>query len=242
MVMLRFRHAFILSLTIHLVLLPGMGWLAGDWLKAESVTQIIELELATGSSGPGMGPVAAAEPLASQTASSSLTAAPLVAPEQQVDETTSPITEHSAQPQTVKHGASPFTGGASAGTPGYNQPQSVGGGSGNGSNASEGIGAGSAPTGTQAVILPPRVLERQEPEYPASARRANQEGIVGLRIEILANGSPGNISVVRTSGYQALDSAAESAVRNWRFVPARNSQSGAPVASVTVLSVAFRLR
>jgi protein TonB len=105
-----------------------------------------------------------------------------------------------------------------------------------------GSGAGPGSGAVQSVILPPQVLKRYEPEYPMSARRANQEGVVGLRIEILANGLPGDISVARSSGYETLDSAAEVSVRNWRFVPARDSQSGAPVASVTVLSVAFRLR
>jgi protein TonB len=120
--------------------------------------------------------------------------------------------------------------------------QGGGGGSGNGSGFGSGSGTGTGSGTAQSVILPPQVLKRYEPDYPMSARRANQEGVVGLRIEILENGLPGDIRIARSSGYEALDDAAEAAVRNWRFVPARDSQSGAPVASVTVLSVAFRLR
>lgn len=115
----------------------------------------------------------------------------------------------------------------------------VGSGSGIGTGSGSGIGTGG---GSGKGILAPQVLKRVEPEYPLSARQANQEGVVSLRIEILTSGRPGTVRVAHSSGHQALDDAAVAAVKNWQFVPARVSQTGAPIPSVTVLSVAFRLR
>ncbi|KYZ76240.1 hypothetical protein AXX12_07310 [Anaerosporomusa subterranea] len=248
---LSFRQAFIVSLTIHLLLVPGMGWLAGGWLKSEPTSQLIEIELVAGGSGPGSGSGMAATatmPFSQAAPPSPLPTLPVLPsePETVADENiaAAPVTSSAIIPQAPSGIDSGPVNGSSSG---LGHGQGGGGGSGNGSEFGSGSGTGSGSgsssgSGTsQSVILPPQVLKRYEPEYPMSARRANQEGVVGLRIEILANGLPGNISVARSSGYEALDDAAEAAVQSWRFVPARDSQSGAPVASVTVLSVAFRL-
>jgi protein TonB len=244
---LSFRQACIVSLTIHLLLVPGMGWLAGGWLKSEPASQLIEIELVAGGSGPGSGMAAAAAMPFSQAAQSPLPTLPVLPsePEPVTDEniTAAPATSSVFIPQSQ---SGIDSGSVNAASSGLGHGQGGGGGSGDGSElgsgSGTGTGSGSGSGTAQSVLLPPQVLKRFEPEYPMSARRANQEGVVGLRIEIQANGLPGAISVARSSGYEALDDAAEAAVRNWRFVPARDSQSGAPVASVTVLSVAFRLR
>lgn len=241
--MLSFRQAFILSLTIHLVLLPGMGWLAGGWLKTESVSQVIELELAAGGSVLGYGTAAAAEPTDQAQPHNSPVITPVAPPDPEpaMQDAIGPVMPNTVESQSVA------TGTVAGSVPGHASGLNQSNGSGN-ARVGSGSGTGTAPDGaggsarTPSVILPPRVLDRQEPEYPIEARRANQEGVVGLRIEILENGSPGSIRVARSSGYPALDAAAETAVRNWRFVPARDSLSGVSVASVTVLSVAFRLR
>lgn len=96
--------------------------------------------------------------------------------------------------------------------------------------------------GSPSVIDKPGILFKVEPAYPVAARRAGQEGTTLLQIEILANGLPGEISVVRSSGCDLLDEAAVTAVRKWQFAPAKDRSSGRAVACYTTLPVSFNLR
>ena len=58
------------------------------------------------------------------------------------------------------------------------------------------------------------------PSYPHMARRMGLQGKVVLNVEVLANGSCGQINVAQSSGHAALDNNALSAVKTWHFVPA----------------------
>jgi periplasmic protein TonB len=60
-----------------------------------------------------------------------------------------------------------------------------------------------------------------------------------LEIVIKSDGSVGEVTVLRGLGY-GLDDRAVSAVRNWRFAPAR--RLGAPVDVIVEVEVAFSLR
>lgn len=77
------------------------------------------------------------------------------------------------------------------------------------------------------------------PTYPEIARQRGEQGRTVLRVNVGADGLPLQISVAVSSGYKVLDSAAMSAVREWRFVPARSD--GMPVAAVAEVPVRFRL-
>ena len=77
------------------------------------------------------------------------------------------------------------------------------------------------------------------PEYPELARRRSEQGRVVLRVEVSMDGRPLEISVARSSGFGILDSAAENAVREWRFVPA--TEGGRPVPATAEVPVQFRL-
>jgi protein TonB len=61
-----------------------------------------------------------------------------------------------------------------------------------------------------------------------------------LRVEILADGKAGIVSVDQTSGHAILDDAALSAVQRWRFSPAMDGNF--PIKSVVHLPVRFDLR
>ena len=98
-------------------------------------------------------------------------------------------------------------------------------------------GGGGSRGGTAA----PSILAKVDPVYPLAARQAGLEGTVILRVEILANGRPGEISVARSTGYGMLDEAAITAVGKWQFVPAKDRTSGRTVACTTTLPVSFRL-
>jgi protein TonB len=85
----------------------------------------------------------------------------------------------------------------------------------------------------------PDLSRNLPPAYPATAIERRWEGTVLLRIRIDKLGRVTNVSVARTSGYPLLDSAAATAVRQWRGVPAR--RGGQAVATVEVLPVQFKL-
>ena len=91
------------------------------------------------------------------------------------------------------------------------------------------------------AIIPPRLQYREMPVYPESARSQRREGIVKLRLEILATGKLGRIEIVKSSGDKAMDTAAMQAANRWVFLPARDAVSGAPTTVTTTVLFAFKL-
>ena len=63
-----------------------------------------------------------------------------------------------------------------------------------------------------------------------------------LKIQILENGRSGYINVYRSSGSDLLDDAAAAAVRQWRFTPAKDRDSGQAVVCDTTIPVVFCLK
>lgn len=82
--------------------------------------------------------------------------------------------------------------------------------------------------------------ENPKPAYPFVARRRGQEGQVFLNVEVLPDGTAGQVEIARSSGFRSLDEAARHAVARWRFLPAR--QNGAPVAARVTVPVRFSLQ
>ncbi|MCR6687550.1 energy transducer TonB [Pseudoxanthomonas sp.] len=76
------------------------------------------------------------------------------------------------------------------------------------------------------------------PAYPRDALRSGSEGRVVVSIEVGADGTPTDVSVVERSGDRALDRAALQAARQWRFEPA--IRDGKAVAATVRLPVDFR--
>lgn len=83
------------------------------------------------------------------------------------------------------------------------------------------------------------LADNAPPKYPVTALRAGVEGMVLVRAEIGADGTPTDVGYARRSGDRDLDRAALSAVRNWRFRPAL--RNGKAVASVIQVPVDFVL-
>jgi len=83
----------------------------------------------------------------------------------------------------------------------------------------------SAEPSLASVVTPPSFgasyLNNPKPFYPLASRRLGEEGITMLRVQVSAEGVPQQIQVERSSGSSRLDMAAQKAVRDWRFVPAR---------------------
>ena len=102
---------------------------------------------------------------------------------------------------------------------------------------------GSAPPAVTAPLVPPRPVAgtdtNRAPTYPDVARRRGDQGRVILRVSVSAEGTPLAVELKETSGHLSLDAAAQSAVRQWRFIPA--IQDGRAVTAVAEVPVRFRL-
>jgi periplasmic protein TonB len=87
----------------------------------------------------------------------------------------------------------------------------------------------------------PRLVREVKPNYTADAMRAQIEGLVELEIVVLADGTVGRVSLVRSLDSRfGLDQEAINAVRNWRFEPGRRLGKAIPVRVGVELS--FNLR
>ncbi len=86
----------------------------------------------------------------------------------------------------------------------------------------------------------PRPLRTPAPVYPQSARAKNQQGTIIFTASISSTGRIQSLRRAKSSGYAALDQAAERTVRRWRFAPA--TQNGVAVAASLRIPIAFRLQ
>ena len=75
------------------------------------------------------------------------------------------------------------------------------------------------------------------PRYPPQALRRGESGTVTVRVQIGADGVPGEVSVANSSGSRLLDRAAQDAVRRWRFRPAL--ANGQPVGGTVMVPITF---
>lgn len=103
--------------------------------------------------------------------------------------------------------------------------------------------ASATPSMATAPITPARPVSGMEtdraPIYPEIARRRGEQGRVLLRVQVAADGLPTDVSVAKSSGYAALDNAALTALRQWRFVPA--TSGGTAIAAIAVVPIRFQL-
>lgn len=102
----------------------------------------------------------------------------------------------------------------------------------------------SAPAASaEPVVEPPRFnlayLNNPAPSYPVFAKRSREQGKVLLRVQVDAAGRVAGIEVHESSGHERLDKAALAAVRQWRFVPAR--QGDRAVSGVAIVPITFQL-
>ncbi|MEN8261766.1 MAG: energy transducer TonB, partial [Pseudomonadota bacterium] len=89
------------------------------------------------------------------------------------------------------------------------------------------------------VITEAQASKTISPVYPRISRRRGEEGVVVISVQILANGKVDSIKIIKSSGYQRLDKAAQNAAWATLFTPAK--RLGQNVDSSTELSFAFRL-
>jgi len=99
----------------------------------------------------------------------------------------------------------------------------------------------------QASAGPPDVVEASlirnrplEPEYPDGALRKNIEGWVELSFMVTADGKVTNIKILDSAPAGVFDAAATKALSRMRYKP--TLQAGKPIAVITKLRIAFRVK
>ncbi|HYE37405.1 energy transducer TonB [Methylocaldum sp.] len=100
-----------------------------------------------------------------------------------------------------------------------------------------------APVPPPAPVIPPRFnanyLRNPPPAYPVLSRRQREQGKVVLRVLVSAGGGAERVDIRTSSGFDRLDAAALEAVKQWKFVPAR--QGDQPVPAWVLVPISFSL-
>lgn len=97
-----------------------------------------------------------------------------------------------------------------------------------------------APPSVPAEVVPPRLLEQVQPEYPSRARRRRLEATVTVVVWVEADGSVERTTVKSVSARgMGFEDAAKAAARKSRFAP--GTEDGTPKAMWTEMVFQFRL-
>jgi TonB family protein len=99
--------------------------------------------------------------------------------------------------------------------------------------------AWAGPMKVEGNVKPPKVVNKVEPEYPASARDAKIEGNVAVKIVIDKQGRVLNPTIAESSGNADLDRSAMDTVAQWTFQPA--TLNGKPVEVYFTITIRFAL-
>lgn len=247
------RKAIASSIVFHILFLGIAGWLARDFFIPLDPETYIELELLTDAAAAGStsndsssaaqdaqqaAALQQAAPVMKSTSTVVASAAPKVV--EVTDELAVVAVEASASQASSDHEQENTS--SAAGTTGEGSANESGKGTaGNGSGGSGKAGNGSGNSSGATQVTRPSILSKVEPTYPEAARMAGIQGTVQVKIQILANGLPGEVTVNRSSGQDSLDEAAIEAVSQWRFIPAKNRE-GISIMCYTTMPIVFRLR
>lgn len=117
----------------------------------------------------------------------------------------------------------------------------IGSGRGDGVGPGTGGGFGDGMYKAGSGVTWPEAIKEEKPTYTAEAMRLKLQGDVLLDIEILANGTVGNVRVKRSlDRVHGLDEEAMRVARLWLFKPARD-KNGKTVPVVAELAIGFTL-
>ena len=235
------------SLGIHAVLLLLLS-LTGIFSMAahepKDLTEVALYDVSGGDEGGGGGSQgeASPEPAAPEVETS---VDEVAIPEENVPAVEKKKEQQGPAPQTAAGTAGEKNNGAGSGSgSGSGNGNGSGTGDGSGSGSGSGHGGGSGGTANPDALtpeLPPKITYRAQPEYPASLRKKNATGTVGISFVVGADGSVTSASVDSSSGYPEMDAAALAAVYEYTFSPALNS-SGRPVACGSHTNIHFAVR
>lgn len=98
------------------------------------------------------------------------------------------------------------------------------------------LAAAMAPALAQTKAEPPVPVRTVAPDYPAELRREGVSGLVMVKCSIDVQGNVAEVEVEKSSN-AAFEKPAISAVKKWKFKPAR--QDGSPVAITVSIPIKF---
>lgn len=88
-------------------------------------------------------------------------------------------------------------------------------------------------------ITMPVLVQEVKPEYPMLARRAGAQGTAQFRIQVMPDGSVGEIQIQRSTGSQVLDESARKALQQWKFKPGLSGKK--PITAWMTVPIRFEL-
>ena len=137
------------------------------------------------------------------------------------------------------HGARVSGDGGTSGRNGNSFGKGTGSGLGEGAGTGDGVGDGDS-HGLQ--VAHADYGANPAPYYPSRSRNRAEQGTVILHVLIAADGIVEKAEVAESSGFEDLDdSALDTVLKRWRFVPAHRSD-GHPVESWVLVPIKFALR
>jgi len=163
---------------------------------------------------------------------------PLAEPPSPADSSQEATGNQDDSPETAGPTGDPLGGerGGERGVPGSDCPECTG-------TGEPGSDGGDGPFGPSTPgLVPPRIIpsSRALPQYPPAARRAGLLGTVILMVVVEADGSVGQIEVLRSPDQRwGFDLSAIDAVKQWRYEPAL--MNGRAVAAYITVMVEFTL-
>ncbi len=88
-------------------------------------------------------------------------------------------------------------------------------------------------------ITKPVIAQEVKPEYPMAARKAGVQGTSLFKIQVLPDGSVGEIQLLQSAGDPTLDASAQKAVKQWKFKPGLSGSK--PIMVWMTLPIKFEL-
>lgn len=85
----------------------------------------------------------------------------------------------------------------------------------------------------------PMIVSSSKPLYPRVARESGWEGTVIVRTLITPDGIPSRVEIRKSCGHEALDLAAQEAIKTWKFQPAKDGNI--PIAKWVDIPIKFDL-
>jgi len=83
-------------------------------------------------------------------------------------------------------------------------------------------------------------LNNPKPVYPPLSLEMEEAGTVRLRVQVSVQGLPVSVELEHSSGFPRLDRAAQTAVRGWKFIPAKRGDEVIPY--TFIVPVEFSLK
>lgn len=82
-------------------------------------------------------------------------------------------------------------------------------------------------------------LNNPKPHYPKISKRLGEEGVVLLKVRVLADGTAGSVTILKSSEFDRLDQSALESVKQWKFIAAKQGEKA--VESWVSVPVSFKL-